>query len=327
MRKVTSTILLVLLATSPAAGQEWARSMFSESSHDFGTVARSAKAEYAFVLENLYLEDVHIQSVRSSCGCTTPKIEKEWLKTYEKGAIVCALNSSSFLGARSAVVTVTIDKPFLAQVQLHVRAHIRGDLEIKPGSVELGSVDEGQTVDREIEVAHSGRSDWKIVEVKSPLAHVSAELGEPQRRQGQVVYKVKVHLKGDAPAGYVNDHLVLVTNDQREPQIPVLLEGRVSSGFSVSPASLFMGVLQPGEKVTKRLVVRGKKPFTIVSIDCDGCSFEFDTSDKTAKTVHLIPVTFVAGPNAGKIVRKIQIRTDLGEKVPELAAYAVVSKP
>jgi len=48
--------------------------------------------------------------------------------------------------------------------------------------------------------------------------------------------------------------------------MPVLVEGRIVSGITVSPASLFMGVLQPGEQVTKQLVIKGKKPFRILSI-------------------------------------------------------------
>ena len=110
IRKICLILWLSLLIGSPVFAQEWARRMFEKTSHDFGTVARGAKAEYAFTLENLYLENVHIASVRSSCGCAKPRIEKPWLRTYERGAIVAAINSKAFLGGRSATITVTIDE-------------------------------------------------------------------------------------------------------------------------------------------------------------------------------------------------------------------------
>ena len=98
------------------------------------------------------------------------------------------------------------------------------------------------------------------------------------------------------------------------------------AGITVSPAALFMGVVQPGQKVTKQLVVKGKTPFRVLSISCDDKSFVFDTSaDKSAKPVHLIPVTFLAGADAGKVVKTIKIKTDQGEMTPELDAYAVVA--
>jgi hypothetical protein len=87
-----------------------------------------------------------------------------------------------------------------------------------------------------------------------------------------------------------------------------------------------MGVVEPGEKVTKQIVVRGKKPFRIVSVSCDGGNFEFDTSTEVlAKPLHLIPITFVAGRSPGKVLDKIRIETDLATTTPELSAYAVVA--
>ena len=85
----------------PVTAQEWARKMFSTTSHEFGTVARSSKQEFAFEFSNLYKEDVHVASVRSSCGCTTPRVTQASLKTHEKSQIVAVYNTNSFLGART----------------------------------------------------------------------------------------------------------------------------------------------------------------------------------------------------------------------------------
>ncbi|MEE8451524.1 MAG: DUF1573 domain-containing protein, partial [Thermoguttaceae bacterium] len=313
---------------STVFGQEWARKMFETINHDFGSVARGAKAEHEFVLKNIYLEDVHIASVRSSCGCTTPRITKQWLKTYEKAAIVAHYNTGSFLGRKGATVTVTIDKPFYAQVQLHVTGDIRGDVVFTPGSVQLGSVDEGSVADRKVTVSHTGSSSWKILNAKIANPHISVKVLDQRRRGGRVSYDLLVHLDENAPAGYVKDHLMLATNDGRATQIPLLIEGRVVPSITVSPASLFMGVVASGKTVTKQLVVRGKRPFRILDVTCDDASFEFGVpTDDVPKLVHLVPVTFLAGKGTGKVIRTIRIQTDLGEKVPELVAYAVVAAP
>ena len=83
----------VLLAV-PASGQEWAEKMFSVTSHNFGTVAKGSKTEFRFVYRNLYEEDVHVSSVRTSCGCTQPAITKKLIETHETGEIVAAFNTS-----------------------------------------------------------------------------------------------------------------------------------------------------------------------------------------------------------------------------------------
>jgi hypothetical protein len=326
LRKVGLGVFLVFLVGSPSFGQEWAKKMFKVSEHDFGSVASGAKAEYEFEFENLYLEDIHISHAYTSCGCTTPRVVTPLLKTYEKGTILAHFNTDTFRGQRGATITVVIDQPFYAEVQLHVKGYIRGDVVVNPGSVQMGTIDQGTPLDKTVTVNYAGRSDWKILEAKSANPNITAKVVETGRNYGQVSYSVEVHLDKAAAAGYLNDQLMLVTNDAKASQIPVLIEGRVQAGVTVSPAALFMGVVQPGQKVTKQLVVKSKKPFRVLGVSCDDPSFQFDTSkEDVAKELHLIPVTFSAGADAGKVVKTIKIKTDQGEMTPELAAYAVIA--
>ena len=320
-----SSLFVALLLTAPCAAQEWANKMFETRSHDFGTIARAAKAEFAFELNNLYLEDVHIAGVRASCGCTTPHIEKETLKTYEKGAIIAHINSESFLGRQGATITVTIDKPLHAEVQLQVKVYVYGDILLEPSNVAIGSIQRGTAAERTIRVQYNGRADWKIVEVRSNNPHLVGTVTETLRQENQTIYNLKVVLDKDAPVGYLNEHIILVTNDPRTKQIPVLVEGQVQADISVSPASLFLGVLQPGQSVTKQIVVRGQKPFRIASVqgDCK-CLQATAPKDKEAKSLYLVPVTFTAGEKAGKITQSVCIQIDSEPTTLKVPAYAVV---
>lgn len=323
-------VLLCGLAVNSAAttgrAADWARKMFSETSCDFGSIARGAKAEYRFLLKNIYLDDVHIAGVRVTCGCTTPRIEKEWLKTYEEGAIVASINSEKFLGNQSSTITVTLDQPRHAEVQLHVSVYVHSEVVFQPASAQLGNVDRGTPVEKKISVSHTRRGDWRILEVKSGNPHLSGEVVETARQRNRVSYELRVRLDANAPAGYVRDYLMLATDDQQSTTIPVLVEGRVLPALSVSPASLFLGTLRPKQEVTKQLVVRGKTPFRIVSIAADCNCFKFATpAEAAAKTLHLVPITFTAEDKPGKIVKTIRIKTDLDGAAAEVSAYAVVT--
>jgi hypothetical protein len=326
IRKVAGILSLIVFVVTPSYGQDWAQKMFKVADHDFGSVARGAKAEFSFVCENIYMEDIHLASVRTSCGCTTPRVENGLLKTYDKGAIVAHFNTDSFTGPHGATLTVTIDQPFFAEVQLHVKGDIRNDVVVEPGSVQYGSIDQGIAFDQQVTVNYGGSSAWQILDVKSFNPHITAKAIEATRSDGHVSYTLKVRVDQTTPAGYLNDHLMLVTNDPSAAQIPVLVEGQIMPGITVNPTALFMGVVQPGQKVTKQLVVKSKKPFKILGISCEDKSFQFDTSKaSTAKELHLVPVTFTAGADAGKVVKTIKIATDQGQMTPELAAYAVVA--
>lgn len=313
MRRMFVAPLLVLLcAATIARGEAWADKMFETRDHDFGAVARGAKTEYQFVITNIYEEDVHIAGVRSSCGCTSPRVARDTLKTYEKGAIIASFDTQGHLGQKSATLTVTFDRPFYAEVQLNVGGYIRSDVVFNPGEVDFGTVRPGGSAEKRVAVQYAGRGDWNISEVQAQHDYLEAEVVETSRDSGQVAYELVVKLKDNAPKGYLNEQLFLMTNDRRSDRIPIEVTARVAADLTVSPASLSLGTLRPGQKVTKKLVVRGSAPFKITDVHCEEQGFEFGVDD-TAKPLHLVPVTFTAGSEPGKKTCKIEITTDLND--------------
>jgi len=299
--------------------------MFNVTRHDFGTLAMGAKAEFEFVFTNLYVEDVHVAGVRSTCGCTVVRVDNPTLKTYQRGAIIASINTLAFRGPRSATVTVTFDKPFYAEVQLHTACYIRSDVVFQPGSVQFGCVDQGTPVEKKVAVSYAGRDDWQVLDVQSANPHLTGKLVQTRRGGGLVGYDLLVRLDPKTPPGLLNERLILVTNDQHLKHVPIGVEGRVEAALTVSPVSVFLGVLRPGQRVSRQLVVRGKRPFRILSITSDGAGFEFDASgQRVAKTLHLIPLSYVAGDDHGKVSHTIRIETDLGDCAATLSVYAEV---
>ncbi len=324
-RKAPFAILVAILLSSRSPAQEWADKMFPVKSYNFGNIARGAKAEYAFEFTNLYLEDVHVADVRVTCGCTTPRIEKDTLKTYEKGAIVAHINSDRFLGHQESTIIVTFDKPFYAQVRLHVKVYIYSDVLLEPAGIVMGSVPQGRPAEATIRVCYTGPHDWRIVKVQSENPHLTGAVVETSRQAGQVIYELKAILDKDAPAGYVREQLWLMTNDPAVDRIPVSVEAQVQPDISASPSSLFLGVVKPGQSVTKQIVVRGQKPFQIhvVRGDCE-CVRAAVPKVEEPKSLYVVPITFTAPNKAGRITPTIEIETDSGKTVLKVPIFAVV---
>ena len=324
-RRTILALSAVMLLSRPASAESWAEKLFETTTHDFGTIAREAKAEYKFVLKNPYLEDIHISGARASCGCTKPSVEKPLLKTYEEGAIVASINSRSFLGRQHATITVTLDKPARATVRLHVEVYVEANVVVEPGLVDFGDVEPGVPVEKTVSVRCTRGSDWKILEVKTANPHISGTAVETHREENRVSYELRVALDGKAAPGYIQEHLVLVTNDSKSGQIPVTVQGRVLAPIWVSPSSLFLGVVPSGEKVSKKLVVRSREPFSIVSVTADCDCLEFSGLDDTAaKPLHLLSVSFTASGEAGKRAQAIRVETDVDGAVAEVPVYAAV---
>lgn len=327
-----ATFVGVLLWVSTTDAQDWARAMFdNHTTHDFGVVARGAKVEHRFVVENIYEEDAHIKSVSSSCGCSTPQVSRQLLKTWEKAEILVTVDTRGFLGRKDATIRVEFDQPFPAEVQLHVHTYIRSDVVVQPGAVLFGSVVQGAGAKQTVSVAYAGRDDWRIGRVECANPSIEASAVETKREAGQVGYNLSVRLKPDAPPGYIRDQLMLVTNDYdvRAARVPVAVEGLVVAALSVRPSPLLMGATEVGRPVTRNLVVQGRAPFRIVAVRSSDDRFQCK-APSDAKTAHVLPVTFLANDAkspAGTLSAKIRMETDLAGASPVEVGVSVQLSP
>jgi hypothetical protein len=313
-------ILCVDTNLSKAQAQEWVRKLFKETHHDFGTVSRNAKAEHSFIIENCFEEDVHIASVRSSCGCTSPVATKPTLKSWEKGEILAKFNTKTFTGTKSAVITVVIDKPYYAEIQLTVGGTIRTDVSIEPGEIVFGDVEMGQSRTIDLTLAFNGKKGLQIADVRGNAQAFEVVLDQPMYQPNGVTYRMHVKLKESLTAAKILDEVIVVTNDpdERNREFSIPVSARIRPPITVTPETVTMGDVRSGETRQQRFIVKAKKPFSIDLITCGDDRFEFQTPSGE-KTTHIVPFTFrckstQAGENE-KLDQKVVIVTSQGEQV------------
>lgn len=312
-----ATVCLVAFAiatgadgVSAASPENWAAKMFQSTEHDFRTVGRGTKCQYHFEFTNLYEEDVHVASVRSSCGCTTPTISKDTLKTHETSSIVATFNTNSFIGQKAAVVTVVFDRPYYTEVQLKVSGFIRTDITFDPPEVAFGEIASGETAQQDIVITRTGNSNWQITDVRSHCDDLQVQLSPPTVTPGMVRYRMRVNVLESMPEGDVRERLTLISNDRNFPTTEMSINGRIRPSLSISPSAVSLGTAKPGDVVEKRLVVRGDEPFQITDIVCADERFEFVTPEGSKK-LHFVKLRFQASEEDERFGQKVQINTDL----------------
>lgn len=319
-----SRIVMVFAAgislSSSALANDWANNLFSERSHDFGSVARAAKTEHVFEFTNTLNEPIHVQSVRASCGCTTPVIVTDTVAPGAKGQIRAEFNTRSFLGQRGATVTVVFDQPRYGEAQLRVDGYVRRDVVCNPGELNFGSLRTGAVEEKRIEVNYAGRSDWKIESVATTIPGLTVSVEETARTNGRVTYVLVAKLEA-ADSGYLNGEIELQTNDANYRTVPLNVTGQIAEGIEVSPSPLMLGEIATGSSVTKKVVVRGASSFRIVSATCEDprVSVEVPADDKELK---MLPISFAATEEAGPAEFVIVIETDQ----PEIGTIKVTGR-
>ena len=142
LRSIVLATLIIVGTCQTATAKEWARKMFQDTNHDFGVLAKGAKAEFDFQLKNIYKEEVHIASVRTSCSCTTPVVTKQTLKTLRNGgnprkiqyAVLTRANAMRNVNGRHRQTLSrrgAVDRG---------RGYIRRDVVFEPGIADFGRV-------------------------------------------------------------------------------------------------------------------------------------------------------------------------------------------
>ncbi|MCO8122981.1 DUF1573 domain-containing protein [Stieleria sp. TO1_6] len=316
---LATTIACFAIAFSVAnatleASAGWPDDAFPVKTHDFGTVAVNSKTEFRFPIYNRYTQPMHLQTVRRSCGCTTPIIETSYIQPGQTGSILARFNTDTFRGKKGATLTVVVDKPYYGEVTLKVDGYIRSDMVFHPGAINFGTVKQGETSSKASRVLYAGRSDWDIADVRSNVPWLVPSKKLVSRTNGRAEYELMVAIREDAPTGPFENEIVVITNDTKRPAVPFRVSGTVESPLSISPQAIALGSLKPGQQVEKRLVVKGTVPFTIESITCKGWEVTFQKAT-AARPVHIVNATFMATEASGPQKVAVEITTAGQESV------------
>ena len=317
-----AALLILLTGTSVGAAENWADKMFDHTSHKFGVVATGAKAEHRFPFTNTYEEDVLVVSMRSSCGCSSPKATKQVVKKLETAEIVVSLDTRKFSHRKDATTTIAFqfekytDQGLLkspkAEVRLQTYAYIRQDVVLTPGSVQFGSVREGTASRKEVKLSYAGSNTWRIIDVKCDNPHLQVQAAETGRGSGLVKYVIQAGLKDDAPAAYLREHITLITNDDNpnSKRVLIAVEGIIEPAVSVNPSPLSFGIVEPNKPVTKSIVITADDPFKVVAASGSDGRFQFVVPTRLSKT-QVVRVVFTPDFHRGPFDGKITIETDI----------------
>ena len=282
------------------------------SVHNFGAVPSYSKQEHIFEFTNPFDHKVFLTNIRTSCGCTKPKIITAEVAPGETGQILAVFDTKSHKGDRRANVSVTVrkDTPYqeFGEFQVEVRGSIRQDVVLNPGTITFGDVSPGESAIRSVKVLYAGSPIWQIADIKSTNPNITVEKKEIQRNNQtrRVDYELTVHLSSDQPLGIFKDQLTLQTNDSKNQQMTVNIEGNIKPVVQVSPVRL--GVVSKGTDIEKRLIVNGSRPFTIKAIKVGDRRIKFKPSEGT-KTLHILSYTLDTS-EVGQIRSEIEIETD-----------------
>ena len=103
-----------------------AKIRFEEMEHQYGTIEKGGNGDCQFKFWNDGDEPLILQTVKASCGCTTPKYTQKPVMPGQSGVIDVHYNTNN-VGGFSKTVTVTSNAVNNSRVVLRIKGTVKQD--------------------------------------------------------------------------------------------------------------------------------------------------------------------------------------------------------
>ena len=130
LRGLAILISLLLLTFRASAGLQWDKPL-----QQLQRTPADGAVEARFTFRNVGAAPVTIRTLRSSCGCTTARLEKKIYAPGEAGEVVARFFFGDRTGAQRKTIEVRTDEAAAEPVVLDLRVHIHDPLTITPALV------------------------------------------------------------------------------------------------------------------------------------------------------------------------------------------------
>ena len=126
MKKIFTVMASMLMAATMMAQEPVIT--FEKTTHDFGKINEAdGRVTTVFNFKNEGMTPLVLSNVRASCGCTTPKWNREPIEPGATGAITVTYNPNGRPGKFSKTVTITSNAK-----EATTRVYIKGEVIPKP---------------------------------------------------------------------------------------------------------------------------------------------------------------------------------------------------
>lgn len=297
---------------------------------ELGYVQPQTQKDVTFALVNTAATPVKIARIRANCECV--KVVK-WPTTMAAGAresvqLEFAAPTTPVLYDRT--LTIYCDDAQQPKLVVPIRARVGLPLAATSQPVELGSLVAGEVRQGTVVIHNDGTQPVGLAyAISSEPSLVARVPRQPIPAQGTLA--VPLEVKAVAAAGEHKATVTFQTNSTTQPALPVAVRYAVDGGYAVSPGTIELGTLRPGQegKATIRLtrqMARGEPLIeTVDAADIKGIQCQATLRNEPG--VGVVECTFTAGGQSGPIQGQLSIHLKDRPQAVGVPVRGVVQDP
>jgi len=303
------------------------RLVFAEPVFDFGKVEQGEQVVHMFRFINQGGQDLRIESVKTSCGCTAAVISADVTSPGQEGTISATFDTTHFSGEKAKGVTVYSNDPQQPVTTLTLQGEITVEVTADPAQLYIGRVHRGDELTISIDVFYDADKPIEITKVENSHPSVSVQ-PEDLTKDGKKGKKLLVTLKKNVPLGRLNDQITVTTTSQKKPKVEIPVFGSIEGDMIVLPPQVSFGVVRAGENKTLELSIknRGTKPVQVLRIENSSPAIEAEIAPVKQGEEYRLTLRATGENTVGRIQGEVQVFTDHPEeKVLTIPLYGMVA--
>ena len=188
---------------------------------DLGTVYNGAIAKARVKLTNGGTDRLFIESIRTSCGCTTVKQPKTELKPGESDFLEVEFNSSGFRGIVTKYIHIESNDPANQYISVSFTTNVKEEMEPvnRFSLVWFGDLPVGKLASLTYTLKNIGGSRISIKKVNKVYPKLNVEYDKKTVAPGDSVV-VTISVTPNKP-GYFNEAITLETDSKNQSHVPI----------------------------------------------------------------------------------------------------------
>ncbi|MBR3518783.1 MAG: DUF1573 domain-containing protein [Paludibacteraceae bacterium] len=324
MKKLLFSFIALFAGIAAAFADGAPEIYFEQITHDFGTFPEeNGKVSCTFEFKNVGTSDLVLQSVKASCGCTTPDWTKEPVKPGETGVVKATYNATGRPGSFTKTITVksnagekrlTIKGEVIPKAQkvedkypfevnglrlMKKNCYFNTIYFAEESNAKKNANAKPQSKTEVIEVINNGKEDIKVsFESEAPKLASAKMTPEVLKAGERGSIEVTVAPKESGVWGTFKKTLKIKANG-KPADFDITLYGNVAEDFSsMTPEekadapvltvgnTISLEPIEAGKTKTFKFKVQntGKNPLIIRSYHCDANGFSIKAPSKPIKT-------------------------------------------
>jgi hypothetical protein len=211
------------------------RIKFKEESKDFGKMNQGKVLTHIFVFKNEGDENLVIERVKTSCGCTAALLSKKEIAPGAEGEIKVTYNTRGFEGKNTKYIDVESNDP----VQPHQRLSVSVEIEIPPRprifldryAIDVGPILEKEEIQAKTRIKNKGQLELRVDCTHKSASFFSGgkEITFPLKIAAGKEAEVEIRIPASNRQGVIREYVVIKSNDTMKPNLSLYLTGYIAT--------------------------------------------------------------------------------------------------